>query len=204
VTIKRDATSPQVSIAAPAEDAVYTLNQSGLADYACADDLSGMGSCVGAVVDGAAIDTATVGAKTFTVTATDSAGNSTTATRSYSVTYSFIGFQQPIDNLPVANSVSAGKTVPVKWQLKDTTGVFVSSLASFRSLGSMAVSCDAGAALDEIEEVAATGGTALSYDATDNQFIYNWKTASSWKGKCRKLMLELADGHKKEALFKFK
>ena len=99
---------------------------------------------------------------------------------------------------------SAGRTVPVKWQLVDGNGAYLSSLSTFRSIGSYVASCDAGAALDEIEELAATGGTALRYDSTANQFIYNWATASSWKGKCRRLVLELADGQKKEAMFRFK
>lgn len=204
VTIKRDATAPQVSVATPADAAIYTINQSVTASFSCSDAGSGVVSCVGDVPPGSRIDTASVGARTFTVSATDQAGNLATAVRSYSVRYGLLGFQSPIDNLPVFNSVNAGRTVPVKWQLQDAAGTFVTTLSSFRSLGSYAATCDAGAVLDEIEELAATGGTALRYDATSNQFIYNWATASSWKGKCRKLVLELADGQKKEALFRFR
>lgn len=203
VTIKRDATPPQMSITAPLDGGVYTLGQVVAAVYSCSDSISGVGSCSGAVVSGSAIDTASVGAKVFTVTASDNAGNASSKSSDYSVRYGFVGFLQPVDNLPVINSAIAGRTIPVKWQLVDAIGAYQSSLATFRSLGSFTASCDAEAPLDAIEEVVATGA-GLRYDESANQFVYNWATASSWKGKCRKLVLELADGQKKEALFKFK
>jgi len=204
VTIKRDATPPQVAVNEPTEGAAYTINQVVAAAYSCSDTLSGVESCVGAVVAGSTIDTGSVGTKTFTVTATDHAGNVATTSSGYSVRYILIGLQQPVDNLPIVNSAAAGKTVPVKWQLKDAGDAYISSLSAFRSLTSVSTACDSGAPLDEIEEVDSNGGAVLRYDTTSNQFIYNWATASSWKGKCRKLVLELSDGQKKEALFKFK
>src|SRR5205823_11752856 len=48
--------------------------------------------------------------------------NAATKTVSINVNYTFIGFLQPIDNLPIINSVKAGQTIPVKWQLKDAAG----------------------------------------------------------------------------------
>ena len=58
-----------------------------LADYVCADEAGGSGiaSCEGTVADGSAINTATLGAKSFTVTATDNAGNPATKTVFYTV-----------------------------------------------------------------------------------------------------------------------
>jgi hypothetical protein len=146
----------------------------------------------------------TSSAGTFTAVGTDKAGNTASDSSAYTVSYAFVGFLQPVDNLSVVNSVNAGRTIPVKWQLLNGTGAYLSSMSTFRSLGSLVASCISGAAFDDIEEVAATGSTVLRYDSTANQFIYNWATASSWKGKCRKLVLELADGQKKEATFRFK
>ena len=85
VTVKRDATAPVVQIFTPANDASYEQASVVNADYGCDDVLSGIANCVGPVATGAAIDTATEGAKSFAVTATDAAGNSATVTHNYTV-----------------------------------------------------------------------------------------------------------------------
>ena len=83
-----DQTDPTVTITRPADGATYARGQIVTADYACADEAGGSGldSCVGTVADGAAINTATLGAKSFSVTATDEAGNDRTVSVSYAVT----------------------------------------------------------------------------------------------------------------------
>jgi hypothetical protein len=82
-----DATSPTVTLTTPPAGAVYTLNQPVSASYACADEAggSGVGSCVGDVANGGAVDTSTAGPHTFTVTAADGAGNTTTVQNGYTV-----------------------------------------------------------------------------------------------------------------------
>jgi len=70
-----DETSPTVSVTTPAEGATYELGAQVLADYECADEPNGSGldSCDGSVADGAAVDTGSLGQKTFTVNASDHA-----------------------------------------------------------------------------------------------------------------------------------
>jgi Tol biopolymer transport system component len=82
-----DRMPPAITITTPAGQAVYKQNQVVTADYTCIDERggSGLASCKGNVAPGAAIDTSTAGDHTFTVTATDTAGNTATATRDYSV-----------------------------------------------------------------------------------------------------------------------
>ena len=202
--LKYDATAPTASIVTPSSGAIYTLNQSVAAQYTCADNLSGVDTCAGPVASGAAISTATVGSKSFQVVATDAAGNSSSATRTYAVQFRFVGFLQPVDNLPVVNLANAGKTVPIKWQLKDASGALTSDLSSVVSLLSAPVSCDA-APSDIIEEEApATGGTQLRYDSTAGQFIFNWSTQKGWAGTCAQIQLTLSDGTKQFAKFKFR
>jgi Tol biopolymer transport system component len=119
--------------------------------------------------------------------------------------YSFVGFLPPVDNFPMSNVASAGRTIPVKWQLVGTGGAYVSNLATFASLNSVKVDCgNSSLLLDAIEETVSPGGTVLSYDSASNQFVYNWTTLPSWKRSCRKLLLELADGQKREAFFQFR
>lgn len=116
--------------------------------------------------------------------------------------YNFAGFFSPVDNPPVLNTAKAGSTIPVKWRLSDSAGAPVTTLDSVIALLNGATTCDAGPS-DAIEEVAAaTGGSALRYDAVTNQFIYNWKTEKTWKGTCRLLRVSLADGSHYDAKFK--
>ena len=74
------------NITAPVANSSVALNSTVIADFSC-NDGSGVGvaTCVGTVADGAAINTSSLGAKTFTVTATDLEGKVRTTTVNYTV-----------------------------------------------------------------------------------------------------------------------
>ena len=86
-TFALDTTKPTVDLRTPPAAAVYTRNQAVAADFSCADEAGGSGiaTCVGTVADGAPVNTTTLGSRSFTVTATDLAGNTKTVTRTYTV-----------------------------------------------------------------------------------------------------------------------
>jgi hypothetical protein len=201
--VKIDKTPPMITIATPPNAATYLLNAAVASNYTCADTLSGVSSCAGPVASGANFNTGTVGANNFTVTSADTASNSATATNSYSIQYNFVGFLQPVNNLPVINIANAGRTIPIKWQLTDANAAYVSDLDSFTSLVSAPIACDASPTAIIGEELLSTGGTVLRYDAAANHFIFNWQTSSTW-ADCRLLQLTLADGTQYFAKFKFK
>jgi sugar lactone lactonase YvrE len=203
-TLKYDATAPTVSITTPPSGATYTLDQSVTAHYSCADNLSGVSSCSGPVADGAAVSTSPVGSKSFKVDAMDTAGNTASLTNNYSIKYQFVGFLQPVDNLPVVNVATAGRTIPIKWQLKKASGGYVTELSSFVSLLWAPLACDASPTDIVEEETTATGGTTLRYDPVANQFIYNWDTQKSWARTCVQIQLTLADGTRQFAKVSFK
>jgi virginiamycin B lyase len=87
-----DVTAPTATLTTPSSAAQYSLNQTVVADFACADeaDGSGIASCV-ADVDGTpvaaagAVPTGSAGSHTFTVTATDNVPHVTTLTHTYAV-----------------------------------------------------------------------------------------------------------------------
>ncbi len=83
-----DNTAPSITITAPTATN-YQLNQVVAANYACADNESGVASCVGTVPNGANIDTATPGSKTFTVNATNLLGRTSSQSVTYTVGQSF-------------------------------------------------------------------------------------------------------------------
>ena len=115
-----DETSPRVSVTTPAEGATYELGAEVLADYECADEPNGSGldSCDGSVADGAAVDTGSLGQKTFTVDASDHAGN----TESTSVSYTVVDTRAPsiVVTTPAPGAVYAvGQQVAADYSCSD-------------------------------------------------------------------------------------
>ncbi len=107
-----DPTPPTVSITTPVDGGRYTYGQAVPAAYTCADPLVTITSCVGTVADGANIDTTSAAPgsiHTFTVTATDSVGNTATSTVEY-----YVVATPPVAN-PTSYTVATGAsaTLPV-------------------------------------------------------------------------------------------
>ena len=121
LVIKIDKTAPVITITAPAAGN-YLLNQPVTVQFNCTDGGSGVASCVGTSGNGSSLDTAGIGARTFTVTASDNSGNNATpATVKYTVGYGVIVL---FDQTKAAKS---GSTIPIKIELVDAKGVNVSS-----------------------------------------------------------------------------
>jgi hypothetical protein len=133
-------------------------------------------------------------------TATANDGLAASADDQAQILYGFSGFLAPINNPPTVNTGKAGKTYPVKWQLKDTSGAFVGTLAAVRSIKYKAVSCTSLSSSTDPIETAASGGSALRYDSTANQYVYNWQTPSA--PGCYELDVALNDDTTQVADFK--
>jgi len=85
VTVKRDATAPKAAIVIPASGATYNQNQVVKASYSCTDPTAGVSTCTGTVANGNNLDVSTPGSKSFSVSSTDKAGNTTNTAISYIV-----------------------------------------------------------------------------------------------------------------------
>jgi hypothetical protein len=94
------------------------------ASFSCADEPNGSGlaSCNGTVPNGSPIDTATPGQKTFTVTATDKAGNSASLTRTYTVQPPPLPVVRPQINISLSFLFAAGRK-STKFKTLAVTGV---------------------------------------------------------------------------------
>jgi hypothetical protein len=117
---KIDRKAPTISVTSPAS-VTYLVGQSVTANYSCTDAGSGPGTCTGPVASGQAISTSAPGAFTFVVTASDSVGNTSSQSVSYSVGFNVCAlFDQ-------AKAHKAGSTIPIKLQVCDAQGVNYSS-----------------------------------------------------------------------------
>jgi hypothetical protein len=188
-----DQTNPSIQIDLPAAGAAFALNQQVTPKFTCSD-AGAIDGCTGQVlVSPGRLDTSTVGEHTFTVTATDLAGNETMKSVKYFVHYTFIGFKPPVDNPPTINVAALGSTIPIKWSLTNAAGQFITSLSTVTSLTSESIRCpDSG--IDRIEETTTPAFPPLKYDTSGQQFVYRWHTLQSWGFGCRRLYVALADG----------
>ncbi|MFL0270042.1 Ig-like domain-containing protein [Candidatus Clostridium radicumherbarum] len=168
--INIDKTAPTINVE---DGGTYTLNQ--VVAWTSSDELSGL-----ATPSSGTIDTSKVGLRTQLIIARDNAGNTIEKTISYTVKYAFGGILQPIN--PNGTSLfKLGSTVPVKFQLKDATGNYVSTAAATLSIARMTDSV-AGTDEEVVSTSAATTGNAFRYDSTANQYIFNLSTKNLEKG----------------------
>jgi hypothetical protein len=117
-------------------------------------------------------------------------------TRTYSVSvsgvapYDFAGFYKPVDN-DGWNTAKAGSAIPVKFSLGGNQGLDI-FMAGYPK--ATQVLCPSSSSTgDLIEETVTAGGSSLTYDATSDQYVYVWKTAKTWAGKCFHFDLGLND-----------
>jgi len=195
-----DSRGPSISLRSPADGAAYAHGQSVVADYDCTDDASGVATCSGDVPDGGRVDTNAFGQHSFTVTATDQAGNKSTKTVHYAVGFDFRGFLAPLANRPLVNEVRAGAVVPVAFRLKGNQEHHVLAPHYPRSVS---MACGSHADLDGGQRARSAGRTRLHYLPNYDAYVFLWKTKSKWDGSCRQFVLKLSDGSYHRADFHF-
>ncbi len=87
VDIRIDKTPPEISIASPADGELYLLNDILFSDYLVSDAVSGVDTITATVGQGSPISLSATGPHSFTVSATDIAGNSASVTHTYMVAF---------------------------------------------------------------------------------------------------------------------
>ena len=140
-----------------------------------------------------------VGTTTVNVSVADGSGNTAACSFDVTVLYNFAGFFSPVSNLPVLNTVNAGRAIPVKFSLSGNKGLDIFA-PGFPASGPVA--CNANDPAAEVTETFTAGGSSLAY--APDQYHYVWKTESAWAGTCRQLVVRLNDGSLHRANFKFK
>ena len=115
-------------------------------------------------------------------------------------TWQFIGFSQPVDNNGVRNVAKAGRVVPLKWRVLNAANQPVTNLST-ANLSAVTTNCTQGVSTDAVEEYAA--GASVLQNLGNGYYQFNWKTPSTYANLCSTLNLDIGDGVKHSALFKF-
>jgi hypothetical protein len=185
---------PTVTIANPVDHGSYPPDQAITAVFRC--DGYQVVSCV----PNPATPPTGIGSHTFSVTATDAAGNHTTATVAYAVQYGFVGLLQPVDD-GVGQTMSIFKrssTIPLKFKLLTSTGPLSSTAAA-----ALSASCDLKVSYVAVGTTSAPVDESLYTDAADSdgcfrwdgsQFQYNFGTKSLNAGTIYQLRIRSASG----------
>lgn len=181
-------------VGGPAAGGSYYYGSVPAAPTCTADDaISGLASC------GVAGYSTAIGSHTLTATATDNAGRTATASRTYTVlAWTLKGFYQPTD-MGIVNNTKAGSTVPLKFEV--FAGATELTNTNIVQTFTQKISCAAGTG-DDIEQYA-TGSTSLRYDTTGGQFIFNWQTPKA-AGSCYRVTMTTQDGSSISADFRLK
>jgi hypothetical protein len=111
-----------------------------------------------------AVDTSTAGLHSVDCTATDNAGNSSTARLSYVVQYRILGFFSPVPG----SKWLAGQSVPVKVALGNAAGVRIPDAEAAALASACRVTFSAAGAQSQPAQ-------CLRYDSVMHQFVFNWK-----------------------------
>jgi hypothetical protein len=115
-------------------------------------------------------------------------------------TWHFVGFNKPVDNNGVLNSLKAGQAVPLKWRLLNADGTPVTNLTTAK-ITATHLNCGLGTTTDLLEE-SSPGGSGLK-NLGNGYYQLEWKTPKSYAGSCKTLHLDLGEGITRDALFKF-
>jgi len=105
----------------------------------------------------------------------------------------------PIANAPELNVVKAGRVVAVQFSLGGDQGL---AILAAGSPVSVPVNCRSREPIGA-EEPTVTPGGGITYMASTDTYLYEWKTSKGWTD-CRRLIITLADGTRHHADSRFK
>jgi len=178
LVIRLDKTPPTLTM--PTLAPSYTFDGTVTLNFSTSDGVSGVGSSQATfngstVTSGTTVTLTKAGTNTFTLTATDEAGNTASQSTSFSARYNFIGFLQPVlyDGIRV---FKLGSTVPVKFQLTDSTGAVISTATGTVTVQQFSGSAPVNDPLDGVSSGGSNSGDFFRYDSTSSQYIFNLST----------------------------
>lgn len=157
------------------------------------------------VSNGNPIPTSLPGTNTLTVTAVVDAGPPVTQSVTYTVNgLRFIGFVSPVQDSPTVNTVKAGQTVPLAFQVLDTNGNPVTYLTMPPITIGIVPSPSACAGTSETLTIDDAAGNSGFQNLGGGNYQYNWKTSKSLAGTCERIEVGIGGSIALTADFQFK
>jgi len=189
IAVPVDNDPPVVAVTGVTEGATYLLGVVPTPGCSTTDAISGVATAATLSLTGGNA----TGVGQFTATcsgAVDKVGNAADPVSvHFTVAYAFGGFGSPLNS---GGPFKSGSTVPVKFQLANGLGALITSTSAITAIQySWNADC-AGAPEGGWQTAASTGGSKLRFDATDLQFVFNWKTNGIAAG-CYTLGVKLDD-----------
>ncbi|MDJ1422443.1 MAG: PxKF domain-containing protein [Candidatus Methanoperedens sp.] len=199
--INIDKTAPTITINSPVNGNIYVLDQNLVTYWLVSDATSGIATAMGTYPSGSVIDTASVGTKTFSVYAADNAGNTNIKNVTYYIGYNYSEILPPIK--PDESSIfKLGSTVPVKFQLWDASGNFVTDAVARFYISKVSTTVT-GTILEPYIIETETTGNLFVYDPASNLYQYNLGTKSLSTGTWQ-IRIDIDDGSSKTVIISLK
>jgi Calx-beta domain/HYR domain len=138
-----------------------------------------------------------LGKTTVTCSATDKAGNKAEESFKVSMTYAWSGLSQPINggSTPEYSDDTSvfklGSTVPVKFTLTNASAGIAGAEAKLYA--AKVTNQVVGTEVETTSTAAAGSGNLFRYDATSDQYVFNWSTKGLTAGTYQ-LRVDLTDG----------
>jgi len=182
VTIRRDATAPDVAVTGIADGAVYTLGDVPAAGCTTTDATSGVATAATISTSGGPVGEITATCSS----AVDNAGNVSSASATYTVLYDWQGFVSTTDDRRGPRKTLAGMPITVIFMIDGNVGLdAVESITT--------VACNAAPGTEPVP-ASPLGRRGSLQQGSGNTFIFQWQTTRSMAGTCQELRVTLADG----------
>ncbi len=191
-----DATPPTISITTPANGATYVLNQVVTVSYSCSDPGgSGVQTCTSTPANGSPIDTSTIGARSFTVNATDNAGNPNSVTVNYFVGYTVTYVSPTVGPPSVNNLYPTGLgpwTTTAKWKLMNGSQPITTGTVAAARYASMTCGGTVPPYSDSLSMAGGFSSTNPRYDLYQAAWLFNWQLPG--RNACYVLYVKMGTG----------
>lgn len=184
-----DTTAPVVAVLGVTDGAVYILGAVPTASCSTTDSVSGVATPAHLKISGGTIEHAGHFIATCSGAA-DKAGNTAApVSAAFDVHFVFSGFSEPLLSGNFGGSFEAGRTIPLKWQLQNNSGAFITTGTAISTLQvAPNATCAVGGAGAPFSPASSPG-----LHVEGHRYGFEWQSQGLQPG-CYSILLSLDDG----------